>query len=104
MMNIESVEVTDLYEAAYLVTEGGRVEGVRCIPLSSSSAVSKAAVGCCVTIAAPSLTLKRETFQRKEAIVNLCSFRNAYTQVNGLMHEAKKAWVKEQRRGREVQL
>jgi len=95
---METIEVTDLYEAAYLITEGGRVEGVRCIPLSSTS------VGCCVTIAAPALTLKRETFQRKEAIVNLCSFRNAYTQVNGLMHEAKKAWVKEQRRGREAQL
>lgn len=94
---MESVEVTDLYEAAYLVTEGGRVEGVRCIPLSSS-------VGCCVTVSAPSLTPKRETFHRKEAAVNLNSFRNAYTQVNGLVHEAKKAWVKERRNRREAGL
>lgn len=88
---MESVEVTDLYEAAYLVTEGGRVEGVRCIPLASS-------VGCCLTISGASLSHKRETFHRKEAVANLSSFRNAYTQVNGLMHEAKKAWDKERRR------
>ena len=102
MCNIlERVEVTDLYEAAYLVTEGGRVEGVRCIPLSSS-------VGCCLAINGSSLSHKRETFHRKEAVVNLSSFRNAYTQVNGLVHEAKKAWTRErssreQRQGREVE-
>jgi len=93
---MERVEVTDLYEAAYLVTEGGRVEGVRCIPLSSS-------VGCCLVVSGPSLTRFRETFHQKEAVVNLSSFRNAYTQVNGLIHEAKKAWVREQRQGREVE-
>lgn len=92
MSNIlEIVEVTDLYEAAYLVTEGGRVEGVRCIPLSSS-------VGCSFTISsALSLSEKQGAFRSKEAVVNLCSFRNAYTQVNGLMHEAKKAWKRENR-------
>ena len=93
---LERVEVTDLYEAAWLVTEGGRVEGVRCIPLSSS-------VGCCLTIAAPGIVPKREIFHRKEAVVNLSSFRNAYTQVNGLVHEAKKAFVREQRKSREVE-
>jgi hypothetical protein len=94
---MECVEVTDLYEAAYLVTEGGRVEGVRCIPLSSS-------VGCCLSISGYSLSRIRETFHRKEAVANLSSFRNAYTQVNGLVHEAKKAWIKEQRKGREAEL
>jgi hypothetical protein len=39
----------------------------------------------------------------------LSSFRNAYTQVNGLVHEAKKAWVRErssreQRKSREAEL
>ena len=87
---MERVEVTDLYEAAWLVTEGGRVEGVRCIPLSSS-------VGCCLTIAAPVLSPQRETFHKQEAVVNLSSFRNAYTQINGLVHEAKKAFVREKR-------
>ena len=87
---MEHADVTDLYEAAYLVTEGCRVEGVRCIPLSSS-------VGCCLSISGLSLPAGRETFHRKEAVVNLNAFRSAYTQVNGLVHEAKKAWEKEQR-------
>lgn len=88
---MERVEVTDLYEAAFLVTEGGRVEGVRCIPLSTR-------VACCLTITA--FEGSREIFQRKEAFVNLAAFRNAYTQVNGLVHEAKKAWEREQKKGR----
>ena len=93
---MERVEVTDLYEAAWLVTEGGRVEGVRCIPLSSS-------VGCCLTIAAPALSPQRETFHKKEAVVNVAAFRNAYTQVNGLVHEAKKAFERERRQSREAE-
>jgi hypothetical protein len=89
---MECAEVTDLYEAAYLVTEGCQVEGVRCIPLSSS-------VGCCLTLSGHNLSARRETFHRKEAVANLSSFRNAYTQVNGLMHEAKKAFQRERRQG-----
>ena len=91
---MERVDVTDLYEAAYLVTEGGRIEGVQCIPLSQS-------IGCCISVAGEGLTRKRETFQLKQAVVNLFAFRNAYTQVNGLVHEAKKAWDREQKRKNE---
>jgi len=83
-------DVTDLYEAAYLVTEGCRVEGVRCIPLSKS-------VGCTFTISGDGLTNKREAFNEKRAIVNLYAFRSAYTQVNGYLVEAKKAYEREQR-------
>ena len=90
---MERVDVTDLYEAAYLVCEGCQVEGVRCIPLSKS-------LGCCVTVAGEGLSSKRETFQLKQAAVNLFVFRNAYTQVNGLVHEAKKAWDRERSRER----
>ena len=92
---MERVEVTDLYEAAYLVTEGGRIEGVQCIPLSQS-------LGCCLTVAGEGLSQRRETFQLKQAAVNLYTFRNAYTQVNGLVHEAKKAWDRERSRRREA--
>ena len=91
---MQSVEVTDLYEAAYLLTEGGRIEGVQCIPLSKS-------VGCSFIITGD-IGSHREAFQEKRAVVNLFAFRNAYTRVNGLVHEAKKAWDREQRpRGRE---
>jgi hypothetical protein len=83
-------EVTDLYEAAYLVTEGCRIEGVRCIPLSKS-------VGCSFTVSGAGLVLKREAFIEKRAAVNLYAFRSAYTQVNSYMVEAKKAYEREQR-------
>ena len=84
------VEVTDLYEAAYLVTEGCRIEGVRCIPLSKS-------MGCSFTVSGEAIGTKREAFQEKRAAVNLYAFRSAYTQVNGYLVEAKKAWEREQR-------
>ena len=87
---MESVEVTDLYEAAYLVTEGCRVEGVRCISLSKS-------VGCSFTVSGEELGSKREAFQGKRAAVNLYAFRSAYTQVNGYLVEAKKAYERENR-------
>ena len=94
---LNMVEVTDLYEAAYLVTEGCRVEGVRCIPLSRS-------MGCCFTVSGPGIGSKQEAFQEKRATVNLYAFRSAYTQVNGYLVEAKKAYEREQRaRGRGVE-
>jgi hypothetical protein len=89
---MEKAEVTDLYEAAYLVVQGGRIEGVKCIPLSSS-------LGCAFTFSGDALSLERERYRSKEAAVNLYAFRGAYTQVNGYMHEAKKAYERERRRG-----
>jgi hypothetical protein len=88
---MERAEVTDLYEAAYLVVQGGRIEGVDCIPLSSS-------LGCRFTFSGDGLSLERERYRSKEAAVNLYAFRGAYTQVNGYMHEAKKAYERERRR------
>jgi hypothetical protein len=87
---MKRVEVTDLYEAAYLVVQGGRIEGVQCIPLSSS-------LGCTFTIGGEGLEAEQERYRRKEAAVNLYTFRGAYTQVNGYMHEAKKAFERERR-------
>jgi len=84
------VEVTDLYEAAYLISEGCRIEGVRCIPLSMS-------MGCSFTVSGEGIGGKREAFQEKRAVVNLYTFRSAYTQVNGYLVEAKKAYEREQR-------
>jgi hypothetical protein len=88
--NMQRAEATDLYEAAYLVVQGGRIEGVQCIPLSSS-------LGCTFTISGEGITAEQEEYQQKRAEVNLYAFRLAYTQVNGLMREAKKAWERERR-------
>ena len=90
---MESVEISDLYEAAWLLTEGCRIEGVRCIPLSRS-------VGCSFEVCGEGIGKKREAFHEKLAIVNLYAFRSAYTQVNGYLVEAKKAYERERRAGR----
>jgi hypothetical protein len=87
---MERIEVTDLYEAAYLVLQGGRLEEVACIPLSSS-------IACTFTFSGETLALDQEAYRRKEAEVNLYAFRGAYTRVNGFMHEAKKAFERERR-------
>jgi hypothetical protein len=87
---MEKAEVTDLYEAAYLVVRGGRIEGVSCIPLSSS-------LGCTFTISGEGLAAEQEAFRQKMARVNLYAFRTAYSQVNALVHEAKKAFERERR-------
>jgi len=92
---MERVEVTDLYEAAYLVCEGCQVEGIRCIPVSRS-------MSCSIAIAGEGIGKKQELFHDWCAEANLHTFRNAYTQVNGLVHEAKKAWWRERNKGREA--
>ena len=91
---MERVEVTDLYEAAYLLCEGCRIEGVQCIPVYRS-------ICCSIAVAGEGLRQKREAFNDWHAEVNLHTFRNAYTQVNGLVHEAKKAWQRERSARRE---
>jgi hypothetical protein len=87
---MESIEVTDLYEAAYLAMKGGRLDGVACIPLSKS-------IACTFTFSGEALSPFQEAYRRKEAEVNLFAFRGAYTRVNGYMREAKKAYEKERR-------
>jgi hypothetical protein len=87
---MEHIEVTDLYEAAYLVMQGGRLEEVACIPLSTS-------IACKFTFSGEALAQAREVFRRKEAEVNLFAFRGAYTQVNGFMQAAKKQRERERR-------
>ena len=92
---MERVEVTDLYEAAYLVCEGCRIEEVQCIPVYRSMC-------CSITVSGEDLRKKREVFDDWCAVANLHIFRNAYTQVNGLVHEAKKAFARE-RKNREAE-
>ena len=89
---MECADITDMYETAYLLTEGCRIESVRCIPLSKS-------VGCSFTVSGEGISAKREIFHDKRATVNLYIFRCAYTQVNGYIVEAKKAYEREQRTG-----
>ena len=83
-------EVTDLYEAAYLVLRGGWLEEVACIPPGPR-------LGCRFTFSGEALSEAQEEFHAKRAVVNLNDFRSAYSQVNSFMAEAKKSRERGQR-------
>lgn len=83
-------EVTDLYEAAFLICNGCKVEAVECVPLSGSLA-------CRFKVSGENLAELEETFYKRSAVVNLYSFRSAYGQVNSFMHEAKKRYDRQLR-------
>lgn len=92
-MTIERAQITDLYEAAYLILKGCVVEEVVCIPVSES-------LSCRMTFAGTSLLKAQDDFHGKRAIVNLHDFRLAYGQVNTYVHQAKKSFDRERRMAR----
>jgi len=90
---MQSVEVTDLYEAAYLILSGCKVEEVTCIPVSES-------LSCRMIFSGNSLEKAQDEFYAKKAVVNLHAFRSAYGQVNTYVHQAKKSFDRERRYAR----
>jgi hypothetical protein len=87
---IEMKEVTDLYEAAFFICNGCKIESVECVSLSGSLA-------CRFLMSGEKLPELEETFFTRSAVVNLYSFRSAYGQVNSFMHEAKKRYDRQLR-------
>ena len=83
--------VTDLYEAAFLVTEGFRIEEVECIPIARTLA-------CRISFRDErDIERVQGIFYSKAACVNLHAFRQAYSQVNGFVHTAKRSYEKERK-------
>jgi hypothetical protein len=87
---MQSVEVTDLYEAAYLILSGCTIEEVTCIPVSES-------LSCRMIFSGNSIEKAQDEFVAKKAVVNLHAFRSAYGQVNSYVHQAKKSFDRERR-------
>ena len=85
-----SADVTDLYEAAYLILSGCKVEEVTCIPVSES-------LSCRLVFSGSGLAAAQRVFTARQAVVNLDDFRRAYGQVNGYVHQAKKSFDRERR-------
>jgi len=88
-----TVDVTDLYEAAYLLLSGCTLEEVSCVPVSE-------ALSCCMTFSGHALSQAQDEFYAKKACVNLHAFRSAYGQVNTYVHQAKKSFDRERRMAR----
>ena len=90
---MQSIEVTDLYEAAYLILSGCIIEEVTCIPVSES-------LSCRMIFSGNGIEKAQDEFVAKKAVVNLHAFRSAYGQVNSYVHQAKKSFDRERRMAR----
>ena len=91
--NTPAYQVTDLYEAAYLVLSGCSLERVSCIPISKT-------LSCRFDFSGEHIEELLEEFRSRKAVVNLFAFRTSYSQVNSYVHEAKKSYERESRKAR----
>jgi hypothetical protein len=82
---MERAQVTDLYQASYLLLAGCELEGIECIPTGTS-------LSCRMSFSGPGLEQLIQRWWDKDAEVNLWSFRAAYGQINGYVHQAKKSY------------
>lgn len=91
--NTPGYQITDLYEAAYLVLSGCSLERVSCIPISRT-------LSCRFDFSGEHIEELLEQFRSRKAVVNLFSFRTSYSQINSYVHEAKKSYERESRKAR----
>ena len=94
-MSLQYVDVTDLYEAAFLITQGNRIEEIQCIPVSDM-------VSCRITLAGAEVRTAQSVYENRKACVNVHEFRSAYHQVNSFVHEAKKNYDRQLRQLRKT--
>lgn len=87
---MQTMPITDLYEAAYLVLSGNTLESITCIPLSKTLA-------CRFMFSGEAIEQRLEEVRSRSACVNLSTFRSAYSTVNSFAHEAKKSYERERR-------
>lgn len=91
--NTPAFQVTDLYEAAYLVLSGCSLERVSCIPISKT-------LSCRFDFSGENVAELLEQFRSRTAVVNLFPFRTSYSQINSYVHEAKKSYEREMKRNK----
>jgi hypothetical protein len=82
---MDTVQITDLYQAAYYILNGCELVGVECIPAGNSSS-------CQIGVQGNNLTDLAEAWFGKKAAANLWAFRNAYSQINSHVQQAKRSF------------
>jgi hypothetical protein len=80
---METLEVSDLYQASWLLLNSCELSKVQCIPTGGS-------VSCLLQFSGTNLIELMDTWFTKQAVVNLWAFRTAYNQINSYVHQAKK--------------
>ena len=91
---MDTIEVTDLYQASFYLVGGLELESLKCIPVNGSLA-------CCLTFSGEQIHSLSEEYFTHQAVVNLFSFRQAYNQINSYIQQAKKSYKSERRAGGE---
>jgi hypothetical protein len=92
---METAEVTDLYQASYYLLSGCEILGVECIPAGTGTS-------CRIAVRGPNLTDLAQAWFDKSAVVNLWTFRNAYTEINTHVQQAKRSFDLSRRYRRET--
>lgn len=82
---MDHADVTDLYQASYLIVKGCSLTAIECIPTGGS-------LSCRMTFSGPDLAQAQDDYFAHRAVVNLYAFRSAYNQVNSFVHQAKKSY------------
>lgn len=82
---MERAEVTDLYQASYYLLSGCEITGVECIKAGNGTS-------CRIYLQGANLVSLAEDWFGREAVVNLWTFRNAYTEINSHVQQAKRSF------------
>jgi hypothetical protein len=92
---METMEVSDLYQASYYLLSGCQIMGIECIPAGTGTS-------CRIVIRGRDLERLEQAWFEKSAVVNLWAFRTAYTEINSHIQNAKRSFQLTRRFGGEV--
>ena len=84
----EYIKTADLYESAYYLLNGARIDAIEGLPVNKDFA-------CQITLKGEDLLSKQGLYLQGNAEVNLFQFRRAYSQVLSCLSEAKRSIKKQ---------
>lgn len=82
---METVELTDLYQATYYLMQGCELTGVECIPAGTGTS-------CKIRFRGERFTALERAWYDKAARVNLWDFRTAYSEISSHVQNAKRSY------------
>lgn len=92
---METAEVTDLYQASYYLVSGCEILKVECIQAGTGTS-------CRIIVRGHELARLAAAWFDRTAVVNLWTFRNAYSEINSHVQQAKRSYELTRRFGRQT--
>lgn len=84
---METMAVTDLYQASYFLLSGCALTGIECGPAKGNN------LACTLYFSGQNLEGLKENWFNRKAMANLWAFRFAYAQIHDSIREAKKNYT-----------